>query len=115
MPAVKDEQLSCDMSLGTDMLRSIGGSLSMIMSRIEGQMRNEWSDGVRWALTFVCVLDALLDRVRGLAEDRPPDVRVDGHKRGEEADLALGRLRRRLCAPAHELEHTRADAVAERV
>jgi hypothetical protein len=32
MPAVKAEQLNCDISRGIDMWRVIGGSLSMIMS-----------------------------------------------------------------------------------
>lgn len=32
MPAVKDEQLRVERSLGTDMWRSRSGSLSMIMS-----------------------------------------------------------------------------------
>jgi hypothetical protein len=32
-------------------------------------------------LTFVRALDTLLQRICGLAEDRPPHLGVDGHKR----------------------------------
>ena len=85
MPAVNDEQLRVERSLGTDMWRSMRGSLSMIMSV-------DWVRGGKLQQdihAFVLVLYALFDRVCGSAKDGTPYLCVDRHERGEEAYFAL--------------------------
>ena len=64
------------MSRGTEMLRVMGGSLSMIMSSVYSQYYQQLVIAVSGARTFVSVLDALLDGVRGFAEYALPDLRV---------------------------------------
>ena len=64
---------------------------------------------------LVSILDTFLNSVCGFSKDGFPDLGVDGHQRRKQANLALGVLRARLCAPVHKLEHSCASAVAEDV
>ena len=102
-PAGNDEQLSWLMSRGTEMLRVMGGSLSMIMSNANCQNGGREAVGAEAARTFVRVLDALLDGVCGFAEYALPDLCVYGHERGEKTDFAFWCFGRGLVAPHHEL------------
>ena len=75
IPAVKEEQLSWLMSRGTEIWRSIGGSLSMIMSGLPEykSMRIQ----MRLIHTFICVFDTLLDSICRLSEHGLPDLSMN--------------------------------------
>ena len=88
MPAVKDEQLKEEKSLGTDIWRSRSGSLSMIMS-VHGIRGRQERCKEQDSRTFVLVLYALFDRVCGSSKDGAPNLCMDGHESGEEAYFAF--------------------------
>lgn len=102
-PAENEEQLSWLISRGTEMFRVMGGSLSMIMSNPDGQKGGRDMIEVGATRTFVSVLDALLDSVRGFAEYALPDLRVYGHQRWEETDFTFRCFGRGFVAPHHQL------------
>lgn len=112
MPAVNDEQLSWLMSRGTEMYRSMDGSLSMIISNGTNTYELWWMCAWFDTRTFVIVRDTLLDSIRGLAEDCFPHLSVNGHQGWQKPDLALGSLGARFCSPGHDFENPCANPVA---
>lgn len=70
---------------------------------------------MRAARTFIGVLDALLNGVCRLAEYGAPDLGMNGHQGGKEADFALRRFGGSLVAVRHELQNPQSYSVTKRV
>jgi hypothetical protein len=86
MPAVNDEQLSWLISRGTDICRSIEGSLSMIMSVLVSDKHQTYSE----THTFILVRNTFLNCIGRLAKYRFPYLRVYRHQGWQEPDFAFG-------------------------